>query len=60
MSRDYEPEMDSTPELGQEDHTMYQELIGKPRWVIEIGCVDTQAKRKACDLDSLCECILRV
>mmetsp|Transcript_6495 Transcript_6495/g.15345 ORF Transcript_6495/g.15345 Transcript_6495/m.15345 type:complete len:176 (+) Transcript_6495:2011-2538(+) len=36
----YEPEMDGSPELGQADHTYYQELIGMLRWATEIGRVD--------------------
>lgn len=37
---DYKPELDTLPELGQDEITFYQEIIGMLRWVIEIGCVD--------------------
>lgn len=40
MSQGYVPETDDTPELGRDDITLYQELIGTLRWAIEIGRVD--------------------
>ena len=40
MSLSYVPELDVTTELGTEDITMFQELIGVLRWAIELGRVD--------------------
>ena len=40
MSAGYYPEMDSSPELDQEDTTLFQELIGILCWAVEIGRVD--------------------
>ena len=40
MTSDYSPEVDDTPELGEEDATTFQECIGILRWAIEIGRVD--------------------
>ena len=40
MTSAYEPEMDGSSELGQKDHTYFQELIGMLRWATEIGRVD--------------------
>ena len=40
MSDSFSPEMDGSAELGQSDHTFYQELIGVLRWATEIGRVD--------------------
>jgi hypothetical protein len=37
---DYNSEMDSTPELGPEQASYYQSLIGVLHWMVEIGCVD--------------------
>ena len=40
MSSGYYPETDSSPELGVDDITLFQELIGILRWAVEIGRVD--------------------
>ena len=40
MSNYYTPELDVTEELGSDDVTFYQELIGVLRWATEIGRVD--------------------
>ena len=40
MASNYEPELDGTPELNQDDHTYYQELIGVLRLATELGRVD--------------------
>ena len=40
MSNYYTPELDVTKELGSDDVTFYQELIGVLRWATEIGRVD--------------------
>lgn len=40
MMTDYEPEMDGSEVLSDEDRTYYQELIGILRWATEIGRVD--------------------
>lgn len=33
----YSPEIDSSPELNDEDSTYYQSLIGILRWIVEMG-----------------------
>lgn len=40
MNNNYTPELDVTAELGEDDVTFYQELIGVLRWATEIGRVD--------------------
>jgi hypothetical protein len=40
MNQNYTPELDVTEELGHDDVTFYQELIGVLRWATEIGRVD--------------------
>jgi len=40
MLTSYEPELDGTPELNDDDHRFYQELIGILRWATELGRVD--------------------
>jgi hypothetical protein len=40
MSTDYHPELDTTPELDDDERTRFQELIGIVRWATEIGRVD--------------------
>lgn len=40
MAAGYVPELDSSPELEDEDLTRYRECIGILRWAIEIGRVD--------------------
>ena len=40
ISSHYAPELDATKELDHDGITMYQELIGKLCWAIEIGIVD--------------------
>ena len=34
------PELDGTPELGPDDHRLFQEMIGILRWATELGRVD--------------------
>ena len=34
------PELDGTPELGIDERTSYQELVGILQWVTELGRVD--------------------
>ena len=36
----YKPELDSSNLLGSLEATKYQELIGVPRWAVEIGRID--------------------
>ena len=40
VSSNYGPEIDSTGELDENYITMFQYLIGEPRWATEIGRVD--------------------
>jgi len=40
MTTEYEPELDGSPELNEEDRTYFQELIGVLRWATELGRVD--------------------
>ncbi|KAL7545200.1 hypothetical protein ACHAWF_014099 [Thalassiosira exigua] len=40
----YEPELDSTPELGPEEASDYQSVIGMLRWMIELGRIDIATK----------------
>ena len=40
MTSNYQPEMNSSPELDSDGIMMFQELIGMLRWAIEIGRVD--------------------
>ena len=40
MMSGYSPEIDESDELGPEEITFYQEIIGMLRWAIEIGRVD--------------------
>ena len=39
-SNGYRPELDVSPELGDDESTYFQELIGILRWAIELGRVD--------------------
>ena len=34
------PEIDGSDELDNEGATYYQFLIGIPRWIVELGCID--------------------
>ena len=38
--RDYQPELDTTPELNPEQANYYQSQIGILRWIVEIGRLD--------------------
>jgi hypothetical protein len=38
--RDYDAELDVSPELGEEDVSYYQSQIGTLRWMVEIGRID--------------------
>ena len=40
MRSTYRPELDVTPELGPEEASFYQSLIGVLRWIVELGRVD--------------------
>ena len=40
MTANYSPELDSSEELGSEDASYYQSLIGVLRWIVEMGQVD--------------------
>ena len=40
LPRDYRPEIDITDELGGEEASYYQSLIGVLRWMVELGRVD--------------------
>ena len=40
MTLSYYPELDTSPELGTDDITLYQEIIGMLRWATELGRVD--------------------
>ena len=40
MSSGYRPEIDTSDELGTDDITFFQEIIGILRWMIELGRVD--------------------
>ena len=42
--QNYRPEVDSSPELGDELATRYMQLIGILRWAIEIGRLDIQTE----------------
>ena len=40
MTSDYRPEIDITPELGEEDAAYFHSLIGVLIWILELGRVD--------------------
>ena len=40
MASGYHPEIDITPELGEEDAAYFHYLIDVLRWVVELGRVD--------------------
>ena len=40
MTNGYRPEIDITPELGEEDAAYFHSLIGVLRWIVELGRVD--------------------
>jgi hypothetical protein len=40
ISKDYRPELDTSPELDSDEGTYYQSLIGILRWMVEMGRVD--------------------
>ena len=40
LTTTYRPELDTSPELNQEDSSYYQSLIGILRWMVELGRVD--------------------
>ena len=40
LSLSYRPELDTSPELKEDGHQRYQELIGVLRWAVELGRVD--------------------
>jgi Reverse transcriptase (RNA-dependent DNA polymerase) len=40
MRTSYSPELDVSPELGPQDSSYYQSLIGVLRWMVELGRVD--------------------
>ena len=36
----YCPEIDVTSELGEDNASYYQNIIGVLQWIVELGCVD--------------------
>ena len=40
MNSGYHPDIDITPELGEEDAAYFHSLIGVLRWIVELGRVD--------------------
>ena len=40
MKINYRPEIDITKELGEDESSYYQYLIGVLRWIVELGWVD--------------------
>lgn len=40
MSKGYRPEIDMSEELGEDESSYYQSLIGVLRWIVELGRVD--------------------
>ena len=40
MTSGYRPEIEITPDLGEEDSVYFQSLIGVLRWIVELGRVD--------------------
>ena len=40
MKSNYRPEIDITKELGEDESSYYQSLIGVLRWIVELGRVD--------------------
>ena len=40
MTSGYRPEIDITPEIGEEDAAYFHSLIGVLRWIVELGRVD--------------------
>jgi hypothetical protein len=40
LSSKYRPEIDISPELGEDDASYYHSLIGVLRWIVELGRVD--------------------
>ena len=44
LSTDYRPEIDVTPELGEDDASYYHTLIGVLRWIVELGRVDVDVE----------------
>ena len=40
MTANYSPELDGSEELGGDDATYYQSLIGVLRWIVEMGRMD--------------------
>ena len=40
LSDGYRPELDTTPELGDEDASYYMSLIGILRWIVELNRID--------------------
>lgn len=66
MSTSYEPELDGSPELSENDRTYYQELIGALRWATELGRVDILleisllSQYQACPREGHMEQLLRI
>ena len=40
MTSGYHPDIDITPELGEEDSAYFHSLIGVLRWIVELGRVE--------------------
>ena len=66
MVTSYEPELDGSPELNEDDHRYYQELIGILRWATELGRVDILhevtllSQYQACPREGHMEQVLRI
>ena len=44
LTSNYRPEIDITEELGEDEASYYQSLIGLLRWIVELGRVDICCK----------------
>ena len=44
LKSNYWPEIDITEELGEDEYSYYQSLIGVLRWIVELGRVDICCK----------------
>ena len=66
MATGFQPELDDSPELNDDDHRYYQELIGVLRWATELGRVDILleisllSQYQACPREGHMEQLLRI
>ena len=44
MTSGYLPDIDITPELGEEDAAYFHSFIGVLRWIVELGRVDIKVE----------------